>query len=392
MTTRQILDVDLEDAFAELRPFFPTRGDSGSQAATYDTAESMVENFFGANYKVSKPTSRGIQKSMATGLNMMPAKSWENPRAQETIRQARSYFGVADVRPPKGITVCASATIQCSQSCLVFSGRNTRDYATIKKLALTMSLIHKPLAFMRVLYAAAAAWEKSCECNSATPYLRLNVYSDVPWELLIPDMFAHFRKIRFYDYTKVSGRMAMINGRYPIENYDLTFSYSGSKPNLLALNSEIEKNKRRVAVTFAGIGVSKYVAPGGEAIPTELPKPGGKGTEHLWPQSPEIGLPKTFMGLPVVDGDRNDFRPLDPHPCVVGLRWKTPKLQHVTAKKARVFIVPGYLVNERGEEDERGKTFVIMDLPRYKDVFGSEMKSLPWKDLDFSHVTIEEAD
>jgi hypothetical protein len=196
-------------------------------------------------------------------------------------------------------------------------------------------------------------------------------------------MFERFSKIRFYDYTKVPGRMNMVNGRYPIENYDLTFSYSGTKANLLALNTEIEKNKRRVAVTFATIGTSDYVAPGGELIPTEPPVPGPKGTEPFWPQTPEIGLPKMFMGLPVVDGDRNDFRPLDPHPCVVGLRWKTPKKQRITAKEARIFIVPGYLVSET---DPR---FVVMDLPRYKDVFESENR-LPWQNLDFSHVTVEE--
>jgi len=392
MVTRQILDLDLESAFRKIRQFFPTLSESGSPASTYDTADSMVEHVFGTNHKTSKPTARGFKKGMSTGLNMLPSNSWTYDRAKETIEQARPDFGVATVRlPPRGSTVCASATKQCKESCLVFSGRNVRDYATIKKLALTTSLFHEPLAFARVLYAAIQHWQRKCECDEATAYLRLNVYSDIPWELLIPDMFQHFHTVQFYDYTKVSRRMNMVGGKYPIPNYDLTFSYSGSATNLTDLEFEIKHNRRRVAIAFCGIGQSKYIAPGGEPIPTELPYPGPSETAHLWPRTPEVGLPKEFMGLPVVDGDRHDFRPLDPRPCIVGLRWKTPKLQGVTAEKARLFIVPGYLVDEAGREDERGKHFVVMDLPRYKDVFGRGV-SPRWQGLDFSSVTIEEAD
>jgi hypothetical protein len=37
--------------------------------------------------------------------------------------------------------------------------------------------------------------------------------------------------------------------------------------------------------------------------------------------------------IPVVDGDVNDFRPGDPHPCIVGLRFKGPQSNLVQLKK-----------------------------------------------------------
>lgn len=397
MTSEQILGMSLEEAFGKIKKFFPTKRPNKEgvirKIETYGTAKSMVEHLFGTNYKLAKATSDGVEKAEATGLNLLPARSWRSEEAQEIVRAAPTEFGVkAVLLPPDAVNVCASATAQCSRSCLVFSGQNFNDrYNTIKKLALTMSFFNEPLAFMRVLYEAIGLWQDKCECKESIPFLRLNVYSDVPWELLVPDMFDHFSGIRFYDYTKVTGRMNMVNGEYPIENYDLTFSYSGSGPNLAALEHEIGKNKRRVAVAFANIGTSRSIAVG-SYIPTEPPKPGKKGTEGSWPLVPQVGLPSKFMGLTVIDGDRNDFRPLDPHPCIVGLRWKIPKKQQTTAAKARVFIVPGYMVNEQGDEDDRGSSFVIMDLPRYKDVFGRN-ETPPWSGYDFrEEVTIEEAD
>jgi hypothetical protein len=181
--------------------------------------------------------------------------------------------------------------------------------------------------------------------------------------------------------------MPLQAGEYPIANYDLTFSYAGTNTNLEAIEYEVRKNRRRVAVTFATIGTSRYVARGA-LIPTQPPRPGPKETAQRWPRIPQVGLPHDFMGLTVIDGDQSDFRPYDPGACVVGLRWKIPQSQEVTAAKARLFIVPGYLVKE-GTKD----SFVVMELPRYTAAFGAGT-SPPWKDIDLSDVAaaIEEAD
>ena len=71
-------------------------------------------------------------------------------------------------------------------------------------------------------------------------------------------------------------------GKYPVPNYDLTFSYAGTQGNLDALDYEVNQNRRRVAVTFATLGTSRYIAPG-QKIPTQPPRPGTKETAHRWP-------------------------------------------------------------------------------------------------------------
>lgn len=396
MTSEEIESISLEDAYDAFRPFFPTtktdKNGAIKKVTAYDSPSKMVDRMFGENHKLVKSSRPGVPKSQSTGLNLMPSNNWRREDIESVVSVAASKYGIKRVKLPPGsrTTLCASATAQCKASCLVFSGQNLNDrYNTIKKLSLTMGFFHEPLAFMRMLYAAIERWTKACSREDSVPFLRLNVYSDVPWELLAPDMFARFPSVRFYDYTKVAGRMPMRSGRYPIPNYDLTFSYAGTPANLEALDYEMKQNRRRVAVTFATIGRSRYIAPG-EAIPTQPPRPGTKETAHRWPSIPEVGLPSDFMGLTVIDGDQSDFRPYDPGACVVGLRWKIPQNQHVIAAKARLFIVPGYLVKDEGAK--RAKTFVVMELPRYTAAFGT--KPPPWKDLDFSDVasTIEEAD
>ena len=144
------------------------------------------------------------------------------------------------------------------------------------------------------------ACEKHAKIRNAEPFVRLNVFSDVPWELVVPGLFEYFQRgeqsrLRFYDYTKVPGR------KNP-SNYDLTFSYSG-------VNQEYMKHEvgrgRRIAVVF-------------------LHPPGMKWLKAK--DRPEgYGLPHTFAGLDVIDGDVTDVRPRDPAPSVIALRWKSPQ-------------------------------------------------------------------
>jgi hypothetical protein len=388
----QIERLSIDEAHEALLPFFPTsRTDADGQVRkieTYATPSAMVERIFGGNHKLTKSSRPGVPKSQSTGLNLMPSNNWRREDVEQIVKVASSKYGIQNVKLPPGTrtTLCASATAQCKASCLVFSGQNLNDrYNTIKKLSLTMGLFHEPVAFMRMLFEATQAWAKACACENSEPFMRLNVYSAVTWELLVPDLFDRFPEVRFYDYTKVAGRMPRRSGEYPIPNYDLTFSYSGTGPNLEALDYEVRQNRRRIAVTFATIGTSRYVARG-EIIPTAPPAPGSKETAHRWPYVPTVGLPHEFMGLTVIDGDQSDFRPYDPGACVVGLRWKRPQIQNVTAAKARLFIVPGYLV-KKNTAARKAETFVVMELPRYTAAFGAAPP--PWKDIDLSDAAAE---
>jgi hypothetical protein len=129
------------------------------------------------------------------------------------------------------------------------------------------------------------------------------VFSDVPWELVYPELFAQV-PVQFYDYTKVPGR------RVP-KNYDLTFSYSGR--NLEASKAELSHGRRLAVVFF------RHHKPG------------------LWKKAPG-GFPAKFLGKTVIDGDVHDARPIDPRGVVVGLKYKPPMGAGIDQRHS-VFVV-----------------------------------------------------
>ena len=105
--------------------------------------------------------------------------------------------------------------------------------------------------------------------------VRLNVFSDIPWEPFIN--LEAFPRIQFYDYTKIAKRL----GRTP-KHYYLTFSLSES--NESAARTALSKGFN-VAVPFRE-------------------------------------KPNRFLDHPVIDGDTHDYRFLDPRPSVVALQPK----------------------------------------------------------------------
>lgn len=285
-------------AHAAIAPFFPSKkflaGEQRWQSvALWQDPMRMIEPgaLLGQNRKMEKPVVGPDGKSeprISVGLSLAPARM--------TFVQGNLGEG----------TFCLWSTPQCRSMCLVFSGRNLADrYNVGLKLAKGRALLEEPVAFCRVLLAAVHRFSCSEACRGFHPYVRLNVYSDIPWERVFPDLFGFFPDVDFYDYTKVPGRQTP-------PNYDLTFSYAGT--NLAHCEHELRKG-RRIAVVF------------------------------LTPD----GLPKRFMMLPVIDGTTHDFRPLDPGECIVGLRWRPPfgraHRKVFRTKGFDVFVVPCYEVD-----------------------------------------------
>jgi hypothetical protein len=187
--------------------------------------------------------------------------------------------------------------------------------------------LQRPKHFLRAIVARVEQHQRNSIKRGDEPFVRMNVLSDIPWEKFAPGLFEHFPTMQFYDYTKVPGR------KVP-KNYDLTFSYSGR--NWAFVKHEMEVNKRRVAVVF-------------------LPKKKYQAAEIR--ASPMIGLPKTFQGRKVVEGDFSDVRPRDAREVFVGLRWKIPRGAERRAMKTSVFVVPvkeidGYLIAGLAAKDQ----------------------------------------
>lgn len=241
------------------------------------------------NYKMEK--SEGVASgAYSIGLSLLPAKSiFRGYMADDR----RMLLPMAD-RATGGTTLCAFSTDECRAACLTFSGQVTNhDYNTMVKQGTTLALLRHPAAFVRVLVEAC---RNHFQCSgSYFPYVRLNVLSDIPWELFTPWLFKMFpgrnykgRKHAFYDYTKIPGRVTP-------ENYDLTFSYASTDPVPHAAAMREVAHGRRLAVVFLLPGKHRKNKP----------------------------LPREWFGLPVVDGDEHDVRPREPGGVIVGLRYKS---------------------------------------------------------------------
>lgn len=319
---RRAMDLSPEEAATALAQYFPIRR-TGKIASVWTHPDTAALNLIRPNYKTSRrethvpalseaPRSPDSAPAWALaerwgledlrvdvkGLSLVPKTYWWR------LEGERIFDGKIDL--------CSGASRECFSSCLVYSGHNWVDrYNVLIKIATTTALFLQPQAFGRLLYQGCA-WHlegyapsfvysryRSLEPTlrgpgGFVPMVRLNVYSDVPWELVFPDLFRAIPDLQFYDYTKVPGRDPIREG---VDNYDLTFSFSGR--NMGDVEDELAAGRRVAAVFFNE----------------------EKRFKHLdrWP------LPTRWAGVPVVDGTISDARPFDPAGSCVGLRWIEPK-------------------------------------------------------------------
>lgn len=208
-----------------------------------------------------------------------------------------------------GHNVCAMATAECIKGCLNTSGRAkmNKSYEVIMNARINKTKFFydnrdkfNSMLFNEVKNAYNRTTKKGKEFA-----VRLNGTSDLNPILFKSEgqnILEAFPNIQFYDYTKILNRIELGKKH---SNYDLTFSFSGYNwaDCLVALKSNV-----RVAVIF---DTKKSDA-----------------------------LPATFNGVPVIDGDVYDYRPLDGKNVIVGLRWKSIKDKKANAEiQASKFVV-----------------------------------------------------
>ena len=180
---------------------------------------------------------------------------------------------------------CSHATLGCLAACLGHSSGHmqmpTHSLARDRRTAL---YLQSPQMFLQMLMLEIAILEHNARLLGLTPAARLNGSSDVAWELLHPDIFRRFPKIRFFDYTKIPARMnRFLEGADWPANYYLTFS----------AHAHNHREARHVL---------------------EL---GGTVAVVFWPE-----LPQSFWGFPVISGEEHDARFLDPAGTIIGLTAK----------------------------------------------------------------------
>lgn len=189
-----------------------------------------------------------------------------------------------------GANVCPNAeNAGCVASCLYSAGRGGFNSVKNARIAKTKRYHDDNQSFMLDLSHSIAALVRKAEREGLTPCVRLNGTSDINWAneyIKLPNnfninLFDLYPNVQFYDYTKQPRTVSHY------QNYHLTFSYSGLDSYKKTVKNALKRGMN-IAVVFRG------------------------------------ELPKTFLDLPVINGDDSDLRFLDKSvgPCIVGLKAK----------------------------------------------------------------------
>ncbi len=192
-----------------------------------------------------------------------------------------------------GRNVCPNATEGCIAGCVYHSGNGFYPSVQRARIARTKYWFEHKDEFKVLLVKELNLAVKLAKRKGMKLAIRLNVFSDIPWESLFPELFRLFPDIRFYDYTKNPRRMRNFILKVPAfpKNYYLTFSLSEKN------NDESE----RIGLIGGNIAIPFYLKKG-----QKLPKFYRLGVKEYQ----------------VINGDNSDLRFRDIKNVVVGLKAK----------------------------------------------------------------------
>lgn len=309
---QQIYDQLLEQAAREVHVKV-TRGGVARQFH----ANWLTGDFLRQNMKMKKVLPGSEHGYDSIGLSLLPhGASFREP------------FSTSTEQGGGGATNCLYSTAECRKVCLVNTGQRALESGSFAASYLFSHLLRElPEEFLVNLFERCMmAWAQADE-KGFYRFIRLNVLSDLPWELVAPGFFeavcdlARRRQLgrarwswdkglAFYDYTKIPFRGGVPN------YYDLTLSYSGARGSRPAFEAVLDRapgSAKRSAVVFVrreadivrGTG-THYRAMPGRPLMSEL-------AWHPW----------SFFGERVWNGDLSDIRALDPDEVtIVGLAYK----------------------------------------------------------------------
>jgi hypothetical protein len=172
---------------------------------------------------------------------------------------------------------CSMAVLAgCIEGCLNEAGRGAMHCVQAARARKAEWFYRDRDGFMRQLMQDIAKFQTYCNKRGIQPVIRLNGTTDIRWELIKIDgltIFEHFPEVAYYDYTKIANRDTS-----HIPNYHLTWSYSNASPKYAAMMQTALDRGMNVATVFRKA----------------------------------FNYANTWMGLPVINGDADDLRILDP--------------------------------------------------------------------------------
>ena len=204
-----------------------------------------------------------------------------------------------------GANLCPMAeTAGCIEGCLNTAGRGVMSSVQKGRARKTEWYVKDRAGFMAQLHKDLTRFQRYCAKRDLKPCVRLNGTSDIRWEKILingQSIFDQFPEIQFYDYSKIANRKVD-----HIVNYDLTFSYSEANPAYAKQVNIALARGLNIAVVFRD----------------------------------KDQIPESFLGLPVVNGDKNDMRFQDPKQSIVALYAKGK-----ARKDTSGFVIDGLALN-----------------------------------------------
>ena len=177
--------------------------------------------------------------------------------------------------------LCAMADkAKCHEGCLNTAGRGQMGVVQRGRERKTQLYFSDRIGFMDALINDLTVFSRRQRKKNIQPCVRLDGTSDTGMGAKVAPQFP---EIQFYDYTKVIKRAYQDKP----SNYHITLSYSEADPDYAEqVLTAVRETGTNAAVVFRD------------------------------------KLPKTFKGLRVIDGDKDDLRFLDPQGVIVGLKAK----------------------------------------------------------------------
>ena len=243
---------------------------------------------------ISKITNPNILKAInenAQLFDKLPSKLMTIDGDAKTIKgdKLKVKTGIIYLTPSNTLNfynTCPMAKLAgCEKACLYSAGRGKFTSVQLSRIRKTLYWIDRRDEFLTQLKYEIIKESKKAQAQGYQFAVRFNGTSDIRIENYFwADMVELYNEynVKFYDYTKIANR------KIPNpEIYDLTFSYSGIETLFQDQIKIAIKNGMRIAVVFR-----------------------------------DKILPKTFLNMPVINGDETDVRFYDKQGVVVGLYAK----------------------------------------------------------------------
>ena len=172
-------------------------------------------------HTITKGTNKGQSFEYYVPNELLGQSS---PKTEKNALRTRIMYLSPFTGNKFNINLCPMAK-NCAITCLNHAGRGKLDSTQLARMNKTNYFLADKIGFINQLHKEVKNFDKLAKRNGKTYAIRFNGTSDVDFIALIKqickvDVLTEYTNIKFYDYTKVIGRIRKYKG----QNYSLTFS------------------------------------------------------------------------------------------------------------------------------------------------------------------------